>query len=51
MKKVIAALCMLTFLTSCVKSDPNDETLEEQLTTNQIESVDGTKIKRPGNGG
>lgn len=46
MKKVVFALLFIVAISSCT-----NDSVEEQDTLNQIESVDGTKIKRPGSGG
>ena len=55
MKKIIICLSVIAVMAACTKEDiaENDEfQIEErvELPTNQIEAVDGTKIKRPGSG-
>ncbi|WP_161598180.1 membrane lipoprotein lipid attachment site-containing protein [Maribacter flavus] len=47
MKKVVFALGLLAVLSACTEEDSNKD--YEEL--NQIQSVDGSKIKRPGSGG
>ena len=46
MKKVLFALLFVVAISSCT-----NDSIEEEDQLNQIESVDGSKIKRPGSGG
>mgnify|MGYP003638660886 CR=1 FL=1 len=46
MKKVVFALLFIVAVSSCT-----NDSIEEEDSLNQIESVDGSKIKRPGSGG
>ncbi|WP_155941562.1 membrane lipoprotein lipid attachment site-containing protein [Maribacter sp. Hel_I_7] len=46
MKKVVFALLFIVAVSACT-----NDSIEEEDTLNQIESVDGSKIKRPGSSG
>ncbi len=50
MKKFLVVIALVLFAVSCEKSNVSEE---ESLANidNQIQAVDGTKIKRPGSGG
>jgi hypothetical protein len=48
MKKFFALMAVMFFVASCSTESTSEE---DGLYDNQIESVDGKKIKRPGNGG
>lgn len=51
MKKVVSILFVAMFFVSCTKETSDDTDKYNQEKLNQIEAVDGKKIKRPGSGG
>ena len=55
MKKVVVVLALMAMTISCTSESVQDQeelnkTEEVETPSNQIESVDGSKIKRPGSG-